>query len=129
MKLIVAMMALGLSGCMASRMNAGLNSLLGQPVEAAVDRLGYPDGQREMLGDTLYVWSSSHQAYLPTAQVSTTNGMVGGTPFYGTSTSYGMMGAQAYCSIQIAVSDGRISHYQWSGNPLGCDSYASLLRR
>lgn len=127
---VIAIASLTLTGCMTARMNDGLNTMLGKPISYAVGRLGYPDGQREMMGDTLYVWSTNHQAVLPVYNASSTTGTVGGTPFYGTTSSMGLMRAQAYCTIQIAVTpQGLIKTYQWNGNPIGCRGYASALNR
>jgi hypothetical protein len=120
--------ALGLSGCVTSQMNGGLDYLVGLNVEAALSVLGYPDGQREMLGDTLYVWSSSHDVALPMTTTATTTGNVGGMPYYGSTTRMGYMPANFNCTIQLAVGpDKIIKSWQWNGNMGGCQPYARRL--
>jgi hypothetical protein len=121
--------ALGLSGCVTSRMNDGLSDLVGLDVDAAVAVLGYPDGQREMMGDTLYIWSSNHNVVLPMATTTTTTGNFGGVPYYGSTTGMGYMPANLNCTIQLAVGPNKvIKSWQWNGNMGGCQPYARSLR-
>ncbi|MFI4985894.1 MAG: hypothetical protein ACHQF3_00475 [Alphaproteobacteria bacterium] len=118
-----------LTGCVAQNINDGLNGLMGQNIQAAVARLGYPDAQRTMLGDTIYVWSSNHSAALPVTSTNTTVGTVGTMPVYGTTTSTEWVPVNYNCTIQIATdADGTMKHYQWSGNMGGCASYARALK-
>jgi hypothetical protein len=122
--------AIALSGCVGQRLENGLRSLIGQPISVAANRLGYPDGEREILGDKIYFWSTSHSAMLPMANTTTTTGMVGGTPVYGQTTGMTMVPVHAQCTIQLAVdSAGLIKSWQYRGNPMGCRSYASALNR
>ena len=101
---------LDLAGCVPQRMDDGLQSLIGQNIQAAVGKLGYPDGQRTMLGDTIYIWNTGHQGALPIA------GTV--VPF------------SFNCTIQIATTpDGTIKQPQWAGNVDGCRGYATVLAR
>jgi hypothetical protein len=120
----------GLTGCVGDHMNDGLQSLVGQDIHVAVARLGYPDGQRTMLGDTIYIWSSNHSAVLPLTTTNTTTGNVGGVPVYGTQTNTNFVPMNFACTIQIATDkSGRITTWQWSGNMGGCQPYANALRR
>ncbi len=129
-RVILALIAaLGLTGCVAQNLNDGLKGLMGQNIQAAVARLGYPDGQRTMLGDTIYVWSSNHSAVIPLTSTNTTVGTVGSTPVYGTTTSTEWVPANYNCTIQIATDDaGTMKRYQWNGNMGGCAQYARALR-
>jgi hypothetical protein len=127
---IVALAALGLGGCVAQNMNAGLNNLMGQNIHAAVDRIGYPNDQRQILGDTVYVWGTSQNTVIPMSTMNTTTGMVGGVPVYGTTTSTNFVPVNFNCTIQIATTpDGTIKNWRWSGNMGGCSSYANALKR
>jgi hypothetical protein len=125
-----AVAAVLLTGCVGQRLEKGLNSLLGQPATVAVARLGYPDGEREIMGDKIYIWSTSHQAALPVTNTSTTTGSVGGVPVYGQTTGTAWVPVTARCTIQLAVdASGQIKHYQYQGNPMGCSGYARMLNR
>jgi len=131
MNRIVALLvlSLGLGGCVSQNMNEGLQSLVGQDIHAAVARLGYPSGQREILGDTIYVWGSSQNSVMPLSTTNYTSGSVGGVPVYGTTTSTNLVPVNYNCNIQLAVnSQGRIKSYQWSGNMGGCAHYANALK-
>lgn len=120
----------GLSGCVAQNLNKGLSALIGQNIRVAVAQLGYPDSQRTMMGDTIYVWNSSHNVSLPIVNTSTTTGMVGGVPVYGTTTSMGEMNGTFECTVQLATdADGTIKNYKWSGNMGGCQQYANAVSR
>lgn len=122
-----------LCGCVDAftQLNTELPTFVGQNVRAVVQRIGYPDDQREIMGDTLFTWSTNHHStmYLPTT--TTTTGNVGGTPYYATTTG----GSQAipmnfHCMIRIAVNnDGIVKNTQWSGNRGGCAVYARALAR
>ena len=119
-----------IAGCATQQLDAGLKGLIGHPVSEAVGRLGYPDSQREMMGDKLYVWSTSHTAVMPIMNTSTTTGSVGGTPIYGQTTGVTMVPMNANCLIQVAVTEtGVIKSYQWRGNEMGCQMYARAFRR
>jgi hypothetical protein len=127
---VLVVVAFTLSGCVSQRMNEGLNNLMGQNIQVAVDRLGYPDGQRTMLGDTIYVWSASHNTMLPMSTTSMTSGSVGTLPVYGTTTNTSFVPANLNCTIQISTfPDKTIKSYQWSGNNGGCSPYANALVR
>jgi len=129
-KKIVATICLVLvAGCATQQLDTGLKGLIGRPVSEAVGRLGYPDSQREMMGDKLYVWSTSHTAVMPIMNTSTTTGNVGGMPVYGQTTGMTMVPMNANCLIQVAVTEnGIIKSYQWRGNEMGCKMYARAFR-
>jgi hypothetical protein len=128
--IVLVFIVFGLSACVARNMNDGLQGLVGQNIQAAVARLGYPDGQRTILGDTIYVWSSNHSGVLPMTTMSSTSGMVGTMPVYGSTTGTAFVPVSFNCTIQIGVdANGTIKNYQWSGNNAGCRNYASALNR
>ena len=113
------------AGCATNRLDERLTGLLGYNIEAAVSRLGHPDGKRTVMDDTIYTWSSSRNTSLPLTTTNTTMDMVGNTPVYGTTTATNWVPANFNCTIQIATnSAGSIKSYQWSGNESGCRRYA-----
>jgi hypothetical protein len=119
-----------IAGCATQQLDRDLKGLLGQPIQSAVDRLGYPDGEREIMGDKIYVWSTNHNAVMLVPTTTTTTGAVGSTPYTGTTTSMHMMPVAYQCVVQLAVNpDGTIKRYQWQGNQGGCAQYARMLNK
>lgn len=87
------------------RLAQGLQSLQGQNIRVAANLMGYPQSQRESLGDTLYMWSS-----------------------YMTFPATQYMGAMTFsCTIEIAVDAmGTIKTTRWWNNG-GCNPYANMF--
>jgi hypothetical protein len=130
MKRAVALIAIlaGLSGCLSDQMNKGLSFMVGQNIQYAVARLGYPDAQRTMLGDTIYVWGTSRDVDVPMTTSSSTYGTVGSTPYSGTTYGTTFVRANLNCTIQLGTTpDGTIKTWQWNGNMAGCMQYARRL--
>lgn len=128
--IVVMATVLTLAACVGTRMNEHLKPLLGQNISAAVGRLGYPDGTRDMLGDTIYVWSTEHTGMMVLPTASTTYGAIGGMPYSSTTTGLGLMPAHFFCRVQLGTdAAGTIKNYQWNGNPGGCARYANALGR
>jgi hypothetical protein len=126
--IFVVLLIVPLASCVSSRLNDGLQSLVGKNIQAAVARLGYPDGQRTMLGDTIYIWHTSQNVSLPVTTTSTTTGTVGTAPIYGSTTNTQWVPENFNCIVQIATDrNGTIKSYQWSGNMGGCERYASAF--
>jgi hypothetical protein len=126
--LLLGAAALGLGGCVTEQLNQGLGFMVGQPIDYAVQRLGYPQGQSEMLGDTIYVWGTSRTAVMPMTSTATTTGFVGTTPIMGSQTSTTYVPMNFNCTIQLAVGpDHIIKHWHWEGNLGGCARYAQAL--
>lgn len=129
-RVAIVALTITLGGCMAQRMNDGLQSLVGHDIHDAIARIGYPDGQRQIMGDMIYVWGSSQNAVMPMTTTNYTTGMVGTTPMYGTATSTNFVPVNFNCSIQLATGqNGIIKNWQWSGNMGGCSRYAKGLSR
>jgi hypothetical protein len=129
MRTTAAVIAALLSGCGLS-MEKSLRPLVGQNIDVAVAKLGYPDSQRTTPGDTIYLWSTQTQssARMFTSTGSGVLGRVGGDP--------GMMNAYAgatvpftaTCNVQMAVDiSNTIKRYAWQGND--CGVYLRALRR
>jgi hypothetical protein len=131
MKRLIAVILAGaaLAGCVFQNMDDGLKALIGQDVHVAVARLGYPTDKREMLGDTIYIWSTAQTVTGTMPVTSTTTGRVGNVPVQSTTTNFVPTANTYACAIQMAVdSSERIKSYQWQGNIGGCQGYARNLK-
>ncbi len=121
-----------LTGCasmVSKNISSGLEYFIGRPIDSAVQVRGYPDGKREILGHTLYIWSSNHSATLAVPTMSTTTGVAGSIPVYGTTTSVMPIYGSFYCTITLAVdAKDTIVNWQWTGNLGGCEQYAKILK-
>lgn len=105
-----------LAGCISGPMQKGTDSLLGHNIQFAIDKLGFPSGQREIAGGTVYVWAANR-------------GSVATVMPTGNGGGFGMA-AQYYCIIQLGTdSNGTITRTQWEGNLAGCAHYANALQR
>jgi hypothetical protein len=99
-----------LSGCATQRLNSGLQKIIGEPVDVLVSAWGYPAGERNIMGRTLYVWSNDGGAMA--------------VPMYGG----GVFAARLQCQVQVSVNEQRIvTSYQWSGNNGGCAVFSRRL--
>jgi hypothetical protein len=117
-----------LSGCVSMYMDKYLMPLVGQNIHAAVAKLGYPDSQRTMLGDTIYVWERSHHGVMVLPTVTTTTGNVAGEPVALNTQGSEAVPTHQQCKIQMAVdTNGTIKTYQWVGNDTGCAPYLQAL--
>ncbi|MBZ5882559.1 hypothetical protein, partial [Escherichia coli] len=85
----IALISLGaVSGCTTmDSARPSMEAMKGQPVSAAIAKLGYPDGQMNIAGKKVYVWSnhSSGSYTLPTTNTATSyvNGQTGFTTVQG----------------------------------------------
>lgn len=130
-KLVLAVLAAAsLTGCATFKnIETGLAALEGQPVQAAFDRLGYPDGQMNVGADTVYVWGRSFMMNMPQYNTATTYGTVGTTPYTANTGVMTSVPMQMQCSIKIAAGpDGVIKTWQYNGNVGGCSAYSSALK-
>jgi hypothetical protein len=129
MRTLIICSTLCLAGCLSSgNMDAGLDRLVGQPVQVATDRLGPPTGQTEVAGGKSYFWvSNGPDTRVSTAEPPSKFGWVSPTdmvdPPATTSTTYSQR-----CWVRVnAGADGKITDYQWSKNTGGCGSLAARL--
>ncbi|KEO91528.1 hypothetical protein EH31_02335 [Erythrobacter longus] len=123
--------ALSLAGCATfSNMETGLNTLMGQPLQAAIDTLGYPQGQMHVGEDTVYGWGREFTVNMPQYQTSNTYGQVGGTSFSANTGTTTYVPTNYNCNVRIAVGpDNRIKNWEFDGNIGGCEAYSSRLKR
>jgi hypothetical protein len=130
MKRLIACCAALLTACATAQLDAGLKGLVGENIHEAINRLGYPDGQRTVMGDTVYIWSTNRNVAMPMNTTTTTTGAVGTTPYYGTTTGMTFVPMTFACTVQIATdANGAIKSYQWEGNQGGCRRYARGFSR
>lgn len=91
-----------LAGCATTTLNnfsTGMNALVGQQAEVAFQRLGYPDRQETIAGNTAYFWGTDHDR--------------------GPSCAFKI----------VANPAGRIISWDGTGNANGCDYFARRLSR
>jgi hypothetical protein len=125
----VAFSAALLGGCGLS-MDKSLKPMVGQNVEVAVAKLGYPDRQLTTPGDTYYLWSTQteHSALMFHSTGGGMTGRVGGDPVAMSAYANAVAPIAATCNIQMAVdTTNTIQRYAWQGND--CGSYLRAMRR
>ena len=118
-----------LSGCVTfTQMENGLNALSGKDERVAFDVLGYPSGKQIFGSDTVYFWSVNSSGVMFLPQTSTTTGMIGNTPVYGTTTYNQAVPVNSNCLIKLVVnSNGKIFRWSYNGNIAGCEHYINRL--
>ena len=100
MRNLVILAALALAGCSISTIKEGMNDLKGQPIGAAIAKLGLPDEEATIAGVKTYTWRKS---------------TVAGGDQYG-------------CRIRVIMAGDVIGSYEGSGDLGSCSQYASKLR-
>jgi hypothetical protein len=119
-----ALLAWALAGCVPSTaafdvLDAELPGYAGRPVGALVDRLGYPDDERRIMGKTTYIWQTSDE------QVSVHNSP-SLIPGYGYDTNVRVI--KERCRIRVRVDDaGVITWWGYNGDNAACRTYARRL--
>ncbi len=127
--------ALLLVGCATSAdLKTGLDGLVGQPVQKAIDRLGPPSAQAdEGDGDRTYVWQTNYDVQYSTSQPPSSRGLRDPNDM-ATETSPGAAASSApannyRCFVHVtAGSDGLIKTTGFGGNGDGCAAYAERLK-
>lgn len=119
----------GLAGCTTfGQLNESLDAMMGRDLREAIAALGYPSGQLQLLGDTVYVWSTSSSGAMVLPTSSTTSGTVGTKSFYGTTTGSQVIPYNYACTIKLAVGpDSRLKHWEYDGNMGGCERVIKRL--
>ena len=131
MKRVMAWCIAGLSlgGCVSQNMDAGLLGLVGQDIHVAIARLGYPNSQRTVAGDTVYTWSVNQTDTLPMTTGNSAFVTIGGAPASGLTTSTTYLPVNYNCTIDLGASaNGVVKNYHWTGNIGGCSHYADALK-
>jgi len=129
-KILIFTLLLPLISCTTFQdMDKGLARYNGQNIHSLIRTIGYPNDQREIAGRKLYIWDTNRNVtiQMPTTSSSTVTGPGG---FYtGTSTTYVPQNLNYNCRITVEVNSSEtIVNYEWYGNLLGCERYASAFR-
>lgn len=111
----------------------GLDNLVGSPISAAIDRIGYPNTEQTIAGTKVYRWGRSSQGAIYTPTTSTTYGTVSTARGFGTysaTTNGGYMTPVNYnCNLTLVVDENEIiRRYQYEGNLGGCQAYIKALK-
>lgn len=128
--LLTAIAAL-VAGCASSgsTITAQWPRLKGQPLQAAIDRFGYPQGEQSIAGAKVYTWSTS-QSYTSLAPtVGTTYGTIGDRPVSTTTGGFAPVSSTLACTIRISVVDDKIRTLEYDGENLACAPYAEAMKR
>lgn len=120
-----------LQGCATTKIQNGMNALLGKPADQLFQYIGYPDSETRVAGRRLLIYRNSGTIYVPQTKTAKTQGTVygtGGTATYSGTTSY--QGSQAInleCELKVEVNDDNLIQ-SWSlyGNEGGCQRYSRL---
>jgi hypothetical protein len=108
--LVAAAMALAASGCGRTPfpvLETELGILKGQPAKAVFDKLGDPNGNEEIAGEKVYVWSAANNNSFPGAAANAID---------------------FECTVRVFVDKKQnISHYDFKGNVAGCAPFAHRL--
>ncbi|MFB2563658.1 hypothetical protein [Rhizobium sp. IMFF44] len=126
----IALISLGaVAGCVTmDSAKPAMQAMKGKPVSVAIAKLGYPDGQMNIAGKKVYVWSSSsHGTYTVPTTTSTTT-YINGMPIYGTAYGTSTESYDYQCKLKVIASPSDvIESWEWEGNIGGCERYAARL--
>lgn len=125
--LLVAMLAL--IGCTSfSVFDKELPKLVGQPIDVAVQKLGFPNSEQTIMGQKVYTWSTRQTGTSVVPTTSFTTAYVGNTPVSATTTSYTTQDYSMSCVLRLIVDDkGIIRRYSYDGNNGACFTYSDRL--
>jgi len=98
--LAAVLLCLLVAGCAGETIKKGMDGLLGQPLSAAVARLGVPTDERTIAGQKVYIWSTRD--------------------FY--------EGTETKCQIRAIMNGNVIGSWDYEGNEGQCQRYAARLR-
>jgi hypothetical protein len=99
-RIILLGLAVGLASCASEMMKSGTDQLIGQPLSAAIGRLGIPTEERTIAGTKVYVWTTS---------------MIS-------------QGTQSKCTIRAIMKGDVIGSWDWEGTEDLCGGYAQSLQ-
>lgn len=126
---VLATPAICRGGCLEGRADQGLAFMVGQNIQFAVERMGYPDAKRETAGGTvLFLERRPRRESADDGQRH--HGRAGGVPAYGSTTGLDYKRGAFNCAVQMSVGADQITKsWRWSGNIAGCMGYAASPRR
>lgn len=79
-------------------------SFIDGPLDAVVNKMGYPHSQREFEGDIVYSWTSS-----------------------GLKTRWILIHSRENCTMDVGVRDGRVKNINYNGDGGPCDELRDKL--
>jgi hypothetical protein len=115
-----------LAGCADTfqNLNTGLAALKGQPIEAAIDKLGYPDSQLNIRDQVIYQWSTDRiESYGAPAGGFIDGGYDGYAGYGGT-----MHTVSLRCKLSLVTKDNVIIDSRYEGEEAGCYRYGEELK-
>lgn len=127
-RLIVLTLAIATAGCVTSEdIGAGVRTLEGQHYTQVFKRLGYPDSERTIAGNTVYSWGSRNSGTYSVPTTSTATTYVGGQAVFTTVQGSRTESYDYYCRLDVVVnSSGVVTTAEVDGNIGGCERYAAL---
>lgn len=136
MRKIVSLLAVAATtaGCATwGQFDEGLNALMNKPLSTAIEKLGYPSGERTIAGRRLVEWGRSQNTamYMPTTTTTygTVNTNRGFGTYSGTTTGGTFIPMNYNCTVILEVDQNDIvRRYQYEGNLGGCASYIDALK-
>ncbi len=134
-KIALLAAAAALTGCVTwGQMDDGLRGLIGQPINVAISKIGYPSTEQTIAGRKLYRWGVSRQSvdYMPMVTTTTGYSGVGASYTPNSSTTLGgtYISVDYNCQITLEVDAKEvITGYQYNGNRGGCEPYIKALNK
>jgi hypothetical protein len=122
---------LALSACATgSDMESGLQALVGQPVEMAIDRLGPPAEKTQLGQDTFYRWGRNASRGRANVAPHWPDVTESGAIDFPDEHSTGWARAEYSCEVTIVAGpDGQIKAWQLKDRTGGCRDYARTLEQ
>lgn len=130
---VIGMLLLALTGCIAMTgdwLRDDLKAYKGHDIHELAAKIGFPAGEREIMGQHLYVWATDNTGLLPVTSLSSGFGNVGGASYSGFATTTSLHSVRFHCTLEIGVdAQGVITSAQFQGNNGGCRQYVRQLER
>jgi hypothetical protein len=125
----VLLLALALAGCTSfSVLDREMPKLVGQPIDVAVQKLGFPNNEQTIMGQKVYTWNTSQSSFSVVPTTSVTTAYVGTVPVQATTTSFTTEDSSLSCVLRLIVDDkGIIRRYTYTGNNGACFTYSNRL--
>lgn len=131
MKMLLLVAAFVLAGCTSfSVLDKEMPKLVGQPIDVAVSKLGFPNAEQTIMGKKVYTWSTTETgtSIVPTTSYSTA--YVGTTPISAQTTTYSTQDYTLSCTLRVIVDDkGIVQNFNYTGNNGACFTYSNRLTR
>ncbi len=132
--ILISAAIVALAGCATGGdIKAGVSSLVGQPAQKAIDKLGPPTSKSEDGGETTYVWMTNQDVAVTTDdsganQQTSRLGVQDPNEALGNVSSSSTTTTNHRCFVRVvAGADGKIKDTAWGGNADGCAAYAGRL--